>query len=36
MGRLIGFIVFLLIVAHFTNGSIDSRRVKKWWGEDDK
>jgi hypothetical protein len=36
MGKLIGFIIFLLIVAKCTNNSIDSRRVKKWWREDDK
>jgi hypothetical protein len=36
MGKLIGFIVFLLIVSYFTNNSIDSKRVKKWWGDDDR
>ena len=36
MGRLVGFIIFLFIVSHLTNGTIDSRRVKKWWDEDNK
>ena len=34
MSDLIGLFIMLCVVAYFTNGKIDSSRVKKWWGED--
>lgn len=36
MGKLIGLFIVLCIASHFANGKIDSARVKKWWGENDK
>lgn len=36
MGEIIGFFIVLFVVVKACNKKIDSSRVKKWWGEDDK
>lgn len=36
MDWIIGLIIVICIARHFTNGKIDSSRVKKWWNEGNK